>query len=73
MGRMMAVEAATTGRFRFPGARGVCVVGIAIVVAFLAPRADAIQARVSLPNGDVYTGEWLRSDGSQFRIRLDDG
>ena len=39
----------------------------------LVPRAEAIRARVSLPNGDVYTGEWLRSDGSQFLIRLDDG
>ena len=73
MGRMMAVEAAMTGRFRFPGVRGACVAGIAMAAACLGPRADAIQARVSLPNGDVYTGEWLRSDGSQFRIRLEDG
>jgi TolA-binding protein len=67
-----------TGRFfaaKASGFRGVgtWVVGVALAGAVLAPTAEAIRARVSLPNGDVYTGEWLRSDGSQFLLRLDDG
>lgn len=74
MGRTMTVGASTrakmTRRLKSPGA---CAIFVAVAAALLSPRADAVQARVVLPTGDVYSGEWLGSDGSQYRIRLDDG
>ncbi|GIX06057.1 MAG: hypothetical protein KatS3mg115_0460 [Candidatus Poribacteria bacterium] len=35
--------------------------------------AWAIRVQVVMPNGDRYTGEWIGSDGAQYRIRLDGG
>ena len=71
-GRFSAATSPTGSRGRAGFVVGFAV-ATAVVVGVLAPRAEAIRARVSLPNGDIYTGEWLRSDGSQFLIRLDDG
>jgi tetratricopeptide (TPR) repeat protein/frataxin-like iron-binding protein CyaY len=35
--------------------------------------ANATWARVTLPTGERYVGDWLDDDGSQFRIRFGDG
>ncbi|MEO2005308.1 MAG: hypothetical protein ABGY41_14560 [Candidatus Poribacteria bacterium] len=70
MGSTMSAGAALTRIFRLPRA---CAAVVAIAAACLSPRADAVRARVILPSGDIYSGEWLGSDRSQYRLRLDDG
>ena len=47
--------------------------GVVVATLLVASESLAVRARVTVPNGDRYTGDWLGSDGTQYRIRLDSG
>jgi len=62
-------------RIEMPKAESVYhkVAGYIGVLMWGASTAMATSARVTLPTGERYIGEWLDADGSQCRIRLVDG
>ncbi|MDA1190231.1 MAG: tetratricopeptide repeat protein [Candidatus Poribacteria bacterium] len=46
---------------------------LAAALLVVACSADAARVRVTLPNGDRYTGDWVGASESQFGIRLEGG